>query len=314
MKRQHRWIVAFAALLCALSIGSAYGVSNGEKVKMKGLITTRTGETLTVKTADAGNVIVVLTDDTKVQQPKGVGLRKKQMSAAVLIPGLKISVDGIGDAQSRVTANTITFDADDLQLAETIQAGLTPTKQNVQTNQQNIASNKQNIQNNQQQIAANQVQTAANREQISANQEQIEANQQDIQEANKRFSELSEYDTKGDMSVNFAVGSSVISANDKAALSTLAHDAVNLTGYIIQVKGFADSSGNAAMNQKLSMDRAQEVIAYLVQDCNVPVRHVIAPGAMGTADPAATNETAQGRAENRRVEVKVLVNKGLAGQ
>jgi OmpA-OmpF porin, OOP family len=89
---------------------------------------------------------------------------------------------------------------------------------------------------------------------------------------------------------------------------------VNTTGYIISVKGFADSSGNAAMNQKLSMDRAQEVIAYLIQDCNVPVPHVVAPGAMGTADPAAPNETAQGRAENRRVEVKVLVNKGLSGQ
>ena len=65
------------------------------------------------------------------------------------------------------------------------------------------------------------------------------------------------------------------------------------------------------MNQQLSMDRAQAVIAYLIQDCKIPVRHVIAPGAMGEANLAATN--AQGRAENRRVEVKVLVNKGLAG-
>jgi OOP family OmpA-OmpF porin len=62
------------------------------------------------------------------------------------------------------------------------------------------------------------------------------------------------------------------------------------------------------------MDRAQAVIAYLIQGCNVPVWNVIAPGAMDTADPAAPNETASGRAENRRVEVKVLVNKGLAGQ
>jgi len=313
MNQTSKSIVAYAVLLCCLVVGAAYGASNGEKVKVKGLITTRTGETLTVKSAGA-NVIVVLTDSTKVQVPKGIGLRKQKMSATVLIPGLQITVDGIGDAQSRVTANTITFDSGDLQLAETIQAGLTPTRHAVQTNQQNIAANKQDIQTNQQGIAANQAQTAANKEDITANREDIEGNQKEIEAANKRFSELSEYDTKADVKVNFAVGKSIISASDKAALSALAHDAVNLTGYIIQVKGFADSSGNAAMNQKLSMERAQSVIAYLIQDCNVPVRHVIAPGAMGTADPAAANETAQGRAENRRVEVKVLVNKGVAGQ
>ena len=262
----------------------------------------------------SGNVTVVLTDDTKVQQPKGLGMRKKDMSATVLVPGLRITVEGIGDAQSNVTAKSINFDSEDLEMSQAIQAGLTPTKQAVQANVQNIAANQKATQANSQEIAANQVQTAANQQQIANNQEQIDADQQKIAATNKRFSELSEYDTKADISVNFAVGSSVISASDKAALSKLAHDAVNTTGYIISVKGFADSSGNAAMNQKLSMERAQEVIAYLIQDCNVPVRHVVAPGAMGTADPAAPNETAQGRAENRRVEVKILVNKGLAGQ
>lgn len=314
MKQISKSIAAYTILLWSLSVGVAYGASNGEKVNVKGLITTRTGETLTMKTAAGGNVVVVLTDGTKVQQPKGLGLRKQKMSVTVLIPGLKISVGGVGDAQSRVTAKTITFDPDDLQLAETIQAGLTPTRHAVQTNQQNIASNKQDIQSNQQGIAANQVQTAANKEEITANREDIESSQQDIEATNKRFNELSEFDTKGDVNVNFAVGKSVISASDKASLLKLAHEAVNLTGYIVQVKGFADSSGTAAMNQQLSMERAQSVIAYLIQDCNVPVRHVVAPGAMGTADPTATNESAQGRAENRRVEVKVLINKGLAGQ
>jgi hypothetical protein len=98
-----------------------------QKTKLEGVIATRTGETLVVST-DSGNVTVVLTDDTKLQQPKGLGLRKKQMSATVLIPGLRISVDGIGDAQSRVTANTINFTSDDLETAEAIQAGLTPAK------------------------------------------------------------------------------------------------------------------------------------------------------------------------------------------
>jgi OOP family OmpA-OmpF porin len=312
MMQNRKTRIGYAALVLCLAVGMAYGASNGEKVKVQGLITGRTGESMTIKTTDGSAVTVVLNDDTKVQQPKGLGLRKKQMSATVLVPGLKVSVDGVGDAQSHVVAKSINFSSDDLEMAEMIQAGLTPTKQAVATNQQNIAANKQATETNAQGIAANQVQTAANKQQIANNQEQIDANQQEIQATTKRFSELSEYDTKGDAVVNFAVGSSVISASDKAALKQLAQSATGLTGYIIQVKGFADTSGNAAMNQQLSMDRAQEVIAFLLQDCNVPVRHILAPGAMGTADPTAPNETASGRAENRRVEVKVLVNKGLS--
>jgi len=248
-------------------------------------------------------VTVTLDDDTKVQQPKGLGVRKTTMSAAVLIPGLKVSVDGTSQDATHVVAKSITFDKDDLQTAEMIQAGLTPTEQKVATNQQNIDANKQNIEANKQGIDANQQNIAANKATIDAN----------AAETSKRFSELSEYDTKDQLDVHFASGSDKVSAGDQAALNKLAHNAVNLQGYIIQVKGFADSSGNAAMNQKLSMERAQSVIAYLIQNCNVPVRHIVAPGAMGEVAPVASNETKSGRSENRRVEVKVLLNKGVAG-
>jgi hypothetical protein len=114
MLRTRKPNIASTALLCCLLVGLAYGASNGEKTKLQGVIGTRTGETLVVST-DSGNVAVVLTDDTKLQQPKGLGLRHKQMSATVLIPGLRISVDGVGDAQSRVTAKTINFNSDDLE-------------------------------------------------------------------------------------------------------------------------------------------------------------------------------------------------------
>jgi len=282
-----------------------------EKTKVKGLITTRTGETIVLKTADGNSVTVVLDDDTKVEQPKGlIGARKKQMSAAVLIPGLKVSVDGTSQDATHILAKSITFDKDDLQTAEMIQAGLTPTEQKVAANTQDISTNAQNIKANEKDIAANQQNIAANQQATAANKAAIDAN---AVATSKRFSELTEYDTKGQMDVHFATGSTKISPEDQASLKKLADDAVKQTGYIIQVKGFADSSGSAAMNQKLSMERAQNVIAFLIQDCNVPVRHVIAPGAMGEASPAATNETATGRAENRRVEVKVLVNKGLSG-
>jgi flagellar motor protein MotB len=67
------------------------------------------------------------------------------------------------------------------------------------------------------------------------------------------------------------------------------------------------------MNTKLSEDRAKAVVTYLMQQGAVPMRHIVAPGAMGEYGAAAPNETKSGRAENRRVEVKVLVNKGIAG-
>ena len=302
MKGKTVAIATCGVLLCLTLI--AYGVTNGEKVKASGLITARDSESLTLKTQNAGDLVVVLTDNTKVQSPKGLlKLRKEDMGMTALMPGLKIEVEGIGDAQNRVVANTIRFSKKDLQTAEAIQAGLTPTQEAVQTNAQNIQTNKEGIQANQQDIAANKVQIASNREAIDANQEAV----------NKRFADLTDYDTKASVTVYFASGSTAISAKDKDALAQLGRDATNLKGYIVEVKGFADSSGNAAMNQKLSMERAQGVVAYLMQNCNVPVRHIVAPGAMGEADPAASNETSQGRKENRRVEVKILVNKGLTG-
>jgi len=312
MKQSPKWIVFCTALLCILCVGLAYGASNGNKVKVKGLITGRDGENLTLRATDgSSNIVVVLTDDTKVQQPKGV-FRHSEKSVTALILGLRIEVEGTGD-QSRVVAKTITFEKDDLRLAEVIQAGVNPTQQQAAANQQNIATNKESIGANKQDIAANQVQMASNKEQIAANQGQIATNQQEIQETTKRFSELSEYDTKAVAAVYFPSGSSTISASDQAALTELATAATNLTGYIIQVKGYADSSGNAAMNQELSMDRADAVVAYLLQNCHIPLRHIVAPGAMGESDPAAPNEVADGRAENRRVDVKVLVNRGIAG-
>jgi outer membrane protein OmpA-like peptidoglycan-associated protein len=283
-------IVVGLLAVCFVALLSAY--AQGEKTKVKGLITARTGDTIVLKTTDGSTMTVTLDDDTKVQQPKGLGIRKKQMSAAVLIPGLKVSVDGTSQDATHVLAKSITFDGDDLETAEMIQAGLSPTEQKVAANRQNIEANKQNI---------------------ASNKAAIDANAAEAAEASKRFSELSDYDTKAQLDVHFASGSGDISEADQEALKKLAQNAVNLTGYIIQVKGFADSSGNAAMNQNLSMERAQNVIAFLLQNCNVPVRHIVAPGAMGEAAPVASNETAAGRAENRRVEVKVLLNKGLAG-
>ena len=135
------------------------------EIKTRGLIVGRTGDTLAVKTGD-GNITVVLTDSTKAQKPKGLGLRKAQMSFSAFVPGLRITVAGVYDAHNRLVAKTITFSGRDLQAAEAIQAGLTPTQQAVDVNQQNIK--------------ANRVQIAANQERIGANEKHIAENDQEI--------------------------------------------------------------------------------------------------------------------------------------
>jgi outer membrane protein OmpA-like peptidoglycan-associated protein len=277
------------------------------------MIITRTGETLMVKGPD-GQVTVVLDDSTSTKDDKGLfGLDKEYMSNAVLIPGLKVKVDGVSDEQGRVVAKTITVDGDDLEAAEMIQAGLHPTAQQVEANLQTLAAHHHGIATNQQDISANKQDIAANKQDIGSNQQQISASMKDIEEHTNRFTALSDYDVKGQATVKFNVGSSKISSEDMDQLKQLAQTATGLPGYMVEVTGYADTSGSAAMNTKLSEDRAKAVVTALMQQGNVPIRRIMAPGAMGEYGSAAPNETRAGRAENRRVEVKVLVNKGIAG-
>jgi outer membrane protein OmpA-like peptidoglycan-associated protein len=305
-------MVASLVAVCLLAGVSAFGAS-GDKAKVKGMIVSRTGETLIVNSRD-GKVTVVLTDDTRTKDDVGLfGLDKKEMSNAVLIPGLKLKVDGVSDDQGRVVAKTITVDGDDLEAAEMIQSGLHPTAEQVAANVQTLEAHAQDIEGHKVQLASQKEGIETNQQNIAANKQQIDQNLKDIEENTNRFTALSEYDVKGQATANFEVGSSNISAKDKIELKELANAATRLTGYIIEVTGYADSTGNAAMNTQLSEDRAKAVVTYLVQQGNVPIRHIVAPGAMGEYGPAASNETTAGRAENRRVEVKVLVNKGIAG-
>jgi outer membrane protein OmpA-like peptidoglycan-associated protein len=308
------WILATTAiaLFCSALTGSAQSISSGQKVKVSGFIVGRNGETFTVKSPNEGNVVVVLTDDTKVQQPKGVfKLEKERMAFSALIPGLKVEVEGVGDEQSRVVAGKVRFSGKDLQQAQAIEAGLVPTEGEVKTNAADIQTNTTDIKTNKDAISANQQQTAQQGVQIQSNQQQIKTNQQEIVAVNQRFSDLTEYDVKDSATVYFRSGRKTISKEDAATLLQLAQNTANLKGYLVQVKGYADSRGNAAMNQQLSMNRAQEVVAFLLQEGKIPLTQIVAPGAMGESDPVAANQTKEGRAENRRVEVKILVNRAL---
>ncbi len=289
MYRIAKRISVHAALLCCLCGSVAFAqITAGEKAEVKGMIIDRDGDSLTIKSADGNKVVVQLNDNTKVQQPKGV-FRHKTMAETSLIPGLAVSVKGVGTDNGQITADSVRFSADDLKTAQQIEAGLHPTNQQVQTNTSGVAGNK-----------------ATGEQHAGA----IAANASDVEEANKRFSQLTDWDTKGVAIMTFPTGSAVISADGKAALQQLASSAKTMKGYLIQVKGFSSTSGDAKRNQELSDQRANAVVVALQQD-GVPLHNIVNPAAMGTTDPLASNETAEGRDLNQRVQVKLLVNRGI---
>lgn len=297
--------IATSVLLMCLTLGLAFGVIAGEKIKTEGLIVSRQHDSLTVRTAKAGDVVLILTDYTKVVMPQGL-LGKKHMSSSNLVPGLWVKVQGVGNSPGQVLAEQVSFSRNDLKTASAIQAGLMPLDARVQANQHQIQANALSLQSHQQQIQLNQ-------QGIRSNQQDIRSNQQGVEQLNQRFSDLTDYEVRYTALVYFPVGSSALSAQDRNQLMQVAKNAMNLKGYLLEVRGYTDSSGHAAMNQDLSRRRADSVIAFLQQEGNVSLTHILAPGAMGESRPAASNESPQGRAENRRAEVRVLINRGLAG-
>jgi OOP family OmpA-OmpF porin len=281
------------ASLAALLLLS--GTAAAQSTEVQGLIDGRSGATMTVKSQATGsNVVVLLTDSTQVEEVEGgLHLRKKEMGMAALVPGLPVQVKGTTNAQNQLVADDVKFKASDLKTAQDIQAGVVPVEQEAQIQQQQQAMTQQ-----QQEMAAAQAKMDANKAAIAA--------------ANKRFGELGDYNILGEVTVLFANGKVAIEPEYKPQLTDLIQKAKAIDAYVIQVKGYASSVGSAALNQKLSTERADNVTDFLEQS-GVPLTNMLAPGAMGTSKQVAPDNTAEGQADNRRVVVRILQNKGIAG-
>jgi OmpA-OmpF porin, OOP family len=276
------------------------GLAVAQDTKIQGLIVGRSGATMTVKTQDSEDIVVALNTYTQVDEVQGVfKLRKKELGLTALIPGLPVQVKGSMNDNHQLVADQVRFKGSDLKIAEDIQAGVTPTQEQADANQSQIRANAKEI--------------STNQEGIDANQQKIASNQADIIAANKRFGELGEYNILGEATVYFANGQVSMDPKYKSELLALANKAFTVNAYIIQVQGYASAVGSAALNQKLSMERANNVLAFLEQDAKVPLTNVLAPGAMGMSDQVASNDTSEGQAENRRVVVRILQNKGISG-
>jgi OmpA-OmpF porin, OOP family len=294
-----RGLVIFTAILV---LGGVAAAQNNQE---KGVINGRSGATMTIQTQDSGNVVVLLTPDTQVEEPEGM-FRKKHLNMTALVPGLSVDVKGYVNDKNQLVAGTVTFHGSDLQTAQDIQAGLTPTEQQVQQNQKELQAQEQQIQQQKAQLQAQQAASAQHAAEIAANKAAIAA-------ANKRFGELGDYNILGEVTVLFGNDQVSIEEQYKPQLLKLAQQAKGITAYIIQVKGYASKVGSAALNEKLSTERAENVTDFLEQQGQIPLTNILAPGAMGTSRQVAPDTTAEGQAENRRVVVRILQNKGIAG-
>ena len=282
-------------------------VMSAQIAKISGLITGRNAANMTVQTSSEPKVVVVLTDTTQVAQIQGVfKARRKQMSMTALIPGLQVQVEGSYNAQNELVASSVKFKGNDLEDAQTIQAGLQPAKEQIEQSQAELAQQQAALDRQQKEMQEQQ-------QQMAAAQEKIDANKAAIQAANKRFGQLDDYNIMDEVTVYFANGKVTLDPKFKPQLLQLAEKAKTITAFTIQVKGYASSAGSASLNQRLSEDRANSVTQFLQQQGHIALTNMLAPGAMGESRQVGNDKTAEGQSQNRRVVVRVLQNKGIAG-
>jgi OOP family OmpA-OmpF porin len=293
-------IVAVSGTILLLMLVALSSTIASAQTKLEGVIKGRSGSEIILQTADSPKVIVLLTDSTDVAQVVGaLKARRKQMSMAALVPGLPIQVEGAYNDKNQLVAKTVRFKGNDLQQAQAIQAGLAETQQQAQQNAEELE--KQNAALKQQQEALNEQE-----KKIAANKAAIAAN-------SARFGQLNDYYIIDQVTVLFGNGKVKVDPQYNSPLLALAEKAKTINGYMIQVKGYASATGSAALNQKLSEDRANNVTNILMQQGHIPLTNMLAPGAMGESRQVGNDKTADSDAENRRVVVRILQNKGIAG-
>ena len=285
-------LIAILVISPFVSLGAneAFGA---DMVKVQGFVKARNGDVMVVQTSESPNLDILLTDATKVGQVEGVfKARRKEMSMAALIPGLAVKVEGTYNGESQLVATAVSFKGNDLQRAQSIQAGMHETQAKAEENREKLERHQ---------------------EAITEQQSELAKNKASIDAAVARFGQLDDYYILDEVTVYFANGKSVVDPKYTAQLGALAQKAKTVNGYMIEVKGYTSSSGSTELNQQLSEDRADRVSNILIQQGQIPLTRMLAPGAMGESHQIGSQDTEQGEAANRRVVVRVLQNKAMAG-
>ena len=322
-------VVALVLTLMTAVGASAQNASNarlvpvpqGQKQKVQGVVGVRKGDNFTVRDPSGSETNVLLTADTKVSSHSR-GLRgKKEYPVTYIMRGLRLQAEGKGDADGNLVADWVRFDEQDLRSAQALEQ----TDELAQENQARLVAAEKaaaeaaaNAERMAGQIAENTALANEARQKAEAAQATADAAYKDAALANNRINGLDDYEQIKTIPVLFKVNSSVIDATGRQTIDDAAAWAKgekakgNTNGWLVEVVGFADTSGNTAKNRALSERRAKAVIQYLVGVHGLDLRRLVQPFGYGDSKPVATNKTTAGRAKNRRVEIRILQNKGIA--
>lgn len=269
-------------------------VGIGDEVEVEGIILDRDGDTLTVRLSSAQPVPVKLTALTQVREKKSNPFRRgRKYLAAQLTPGLPVVIKGRHDSEGAVVAEKISITNNDLKMAQVVNTRVAPVEQN---------SVRMSGQINELNAVSNAARGGAKAAQATAD------------SAHSRIAALDDYDTVRMVTVQFKAGSAVLSESARRSLDELASEANRLKGYVIEVAGFASSEGSLSFNRRLSRQRAEAVSEYLAEEHDIPLRRIMNPTGYGISHPVADNASREGRQENRRVEVRLLMSRGITAE
>ena len=298
------------ALLIGIALpGSGYSqfqpgekrmITEGEELKVKGIILTRDGETFVLRDLSRTDTVVLLTGTTKVRtERKMLFWGRKPFNVTVLEPGLIVEVSGKG-VGGRLVADEVDFSEQDLKTAISAYAQAAPVrKQAAETGKE---------------LSKTQGELSETKKQLAETNRQLSETSQEVVDTNKRINELDQYDLVKVETVLFALNSAKLTDAAKVQLDELASKAPTAKNYLVEIQGYADPTGEFEKNLKLSRDRADAVVQYLTVKHNIPLRRIMVPMGYGETKLLDTSTAAAALAKNRRVEVRIMVNKGLGQQ
>ncbi|MEM9085498.1 MAG: OmpA family protein [Pseudomonadota bacterium] len=250
--------------------------------EIEGFVSARAGNKVEVTEANGNSSMITIGEGTEIKASGGfLGLARDQLGMDQLLNGIPVKVETV-QWGSGLVASKVRLKASDLKTAQIVQSGT----------QQKFA----------QQGAA-----------IGENKLATERNAQAAEALRGRFGDIDKYNVKGTTNVYFDTGKYSLSPASRTELCEAAEEADAMENALLLVVGYTDSTGSYEINQELSEKRAGRVVNYLQQQCGWKPYRMLAPSGFADSDPTADNSTAEGRAQNRRVAVNVLVSKSVDG-